>query len=54
MDNTLFLKQQKFIPGDGLLHYYLYNWRTAPIQGGITAEGELDMEGGSGIGLVML
>ncbi|CCX34146.1 Similar to Glycylpeptide N-tetradecanoyltransferase; acc. no. Q7S3C8 [Pyronema omphalodes CBS 100304] len=54
MDNTLFLKQQKFIPGDGLLHYYLYNWRTAPIQGGITTEGELDTEGGSGIGLVML
>lgn len=27
MDNTTFLKSLKFGPGDGLLHYYVYNWR---------------------------
>jgi glycylpeptide N-tetradecanoyltransferase len=23
----------QFSPGDGLLHFYLYNWRTAPLTG---------------------
>ncbi len=26
MDNALFLSELKFMPGDGYLHYYLYNW----------------------------
>lgn len=26
MDNEEFLKELKFMPGDGYLHYYLYNW----------------------------
>lgn len=26
LDNDLFLKELKFAPGDGYLHYYLYNW----------------------------
>lgn len=27
MDNKEFLEELKFGAGDGLLHYYLYNWR---------------------------
>jgi len=27
MDNSSFLKELNFSPGDGNLHYYLYNWR---------------------------
>jgi glycylpeptide N-tetradecanoyltransferase len=27
MDNEDVLKQLKFGPGDGNLHYYLYNWK---------------------------
>ena len=26
MDNVEFLDELKFAPGDGALHYYLYNW----------------------------
>ena len=26
MDNEEYLKDLKFMPGDGYLHYYLYNW----------------------------
>lgn len=42
---------EQFGAGDGLLNYYLYNWRTAPLsglhpQGGLTA--------GRGVGVVML
>ena len=29
MDNSLFLDELKFSPGDGSLHYYLYNWNVA-------------------------
>ena len=49
MDNHLFLEEQKFGRGDGLLHYYLYNYRTSPIAGG--TEGPLTQ---SGVGIVML
>lgn len=48
-DNSLFLEDLKFGKGDGFLHYYLYNYATKPIAGGIDAN-----EGGSGIGVVML
>jgi glycylpeptide N-tetradecanoyltransferase len=49
MDNHLFLEEQKFGRGDGLLHYYLYNYRTSPIAGG--TEAALTK---SGVGIVML
>lgn len=31
MDNETFFKQLKFHPGDGFLHYYLYNWRCSTL-----------------------
>jgi glycylpeptide N-tetradecanoyltransferase len=27
MDNAAFLNELKFGPGDGSLHFYLYNWK---------------------------
>lgn len=52
-DNTFFLDELKFGKGDGFLHYYLYNYVTKPIFGGINPDsGEL-VEG-SGVGVVML
>ncbi|CBQ73040.1 related to NMT1-N-myristoyltransferase [Sporisorium reilianum SRZ2] len=45
MDNPLFLQEQKFGPGDGFLRFYLFNWRTKPLAGGMGArpgEAELD------------
>ncbi|KAL7276479.1 glycylpeptide N-tetradecanoyltransferase [Rhizina undulata] len=54
LDNTLFLEEQKFGPGDGQLHFYLFNWRTAHIKGGIDEHNKLDEKNGSGIGIVML
>ncbi|PMD31435.1 N-myristoyl transferase [Hyaloscypha variabilis F] len=53
MDNNLFLEQQKFGPGDGQLHYYLFNYRTNPIAGGVDKRNNID-ENCSGIGVVML
>jgi glycylpeptide N-tetradecanoyltransferase len=32
MENTKFLETLKFGPGDGTLHYYLYNWRVGGDQ----------------------
>lgn len=54
MDNGLFLEQQKFGPGDGQLHYYLFNYRANPIRGGVNQHNKLDEENLSGIGLVMM
>ncbi|KAL8393194.1 hypothetical protein RB595_003118 [Gaeumannomyces hyphopodioides] len=54
MDNALFLEQQKFGPGDGQLHYYLFNYRTAPIAGGVNQKNQLDEDTLSGIGFPML
>lgn len=54
MDNALFLEQQKFGPGDGQLHYYLFNYRTAPIAGGVNKKNQLDDDTLSGIGFPML
>lgn len=31
-DNNLFISKLKFVPGNGHLNYYLYNWLTKPIQ----------------------
>lgn len=45
MDNPLFLQEQKFGPGDGFLRFYLFNWRTKPVAGGMggrPGEAELD------------
>ena len=54
LDNPLFLEQQKFGPGDGQLHYYLYNYRTAPISGGVDAKNNADASKRGGIGVVMV
>ena len=54
MDTPLFLQEQKFGPGDGRLHYYLYNWRTASIGGGIDDKANLDEKKMCGVGFVML
>lgn len=54
MDNTLFLDQQKFGPGDGQLHYYLFNYRANPIAGGVDNKNRADEENLSGVGFVML
>lgn len=54
LDNPLFLEQQKFGPGDGQLHYYLYNYRTLPIAGGVDAKNNVDEKHRGGIGVVML
>ena len=54
LDNNLFIEDQKFGAGDGLLHYYLFNWRTKHILGGIKPDGKVDVENESGVGLVML
>jgi glycylpeptide N-tetradecanoyltransferase len=54
MDNALFLEQQKFGPGDGQLHYYLYNYKANHIAGGVDHRNDVDEKGCSGIGVVML
>jgi glycylpeptide N-tetradecanoyltransferase len=54
MENPLFLEEQKFGPGDGSLHYYLFNYRSAPMKGGIDKHNKLDDKQMNGIGLVML
>lgn len=54
-DNCLFLDDLKFGPGDGLLNFYLFNYRTFPIAGGIKADDEtFDTNGRSNVGVVML
>ena len=32
MENKSFLEELKFGPGDGMLHYYLFNWRVKGIK----------------------
>jgi glycylpeptide N-tetradecanoyltransferase len=54
LDNPLFLTQQKFGPGDGRLHYYLYNYRTTGIPGGMNEAQSADEKLGGGVGVVML
>lgn len=53
-DNPLFLREEKFELGDGKLHYYLFNWRTARLPSGIDEEGQLDEKKSGGVGVVML
>jgi len=54
MDNSLFLEQQKFGPGDGQLHFYLFNYKANPIHGGVDKNNRLDENNTSGIGFVQL
>ncbi|KZT40884.1 N-myristoyl transferase [Sistotremastrum suecicum HHB10207 ss-3] len=51
MDNWAFLKELKFGNGDGMLNYYLYNWRTAPLAG-VNPIGDRGV--GKGVGVIML
>ncbi|EGN93299.1 hypothetical protein SERLA73DRAFT_189863, partial [Serpula lacrymans var. lacrymans S7.3] len=51
MDNMNFLEDLKFGAGDGLLNFYLFNWRTAPLAG-VNPEG--GVSAGKGVGVVML
>ncbi|KAG8738733.1 glycylpeptide N-tetradecanoyltransferase [Ceratobasidium sp. 414] len=55
MDNHPFLKELNFGQGDGYLNYYLYNWRTAPLEGFVPLPVNEGGQGiGRGIGVVML
>lgn len=54
LHNGLFLEQQKFGPGDGQLHYYIFNYRANPIAGGVNKKNQLDEDHLSGVGFVML
>jgi glycylpeptide N-tetradecanoyltransferase len=54
MDNPLFLEEQKFGPGDGQLHYYLFNYRASPIAGGVNDKNILSQKDMGGVGMVML
>ena len=54
LDNPLFLKEQLFGAGDGQLHYYVYNYRTKPIAGGVNGQNEVDENRRGGVGVVML
>ena len=54
LDNPLFLETQKFGPGDGQLNYYLFNYRTRPIAGGVDAKNYTDENHRGGVGVVML
>ena len=54
LDQPLFLEPQKFAPGDGQLHYYLYNYRAPPIAGGVDAKNYADPTKRGGVGVVML
>ncbi|KAG6866998.1 hypothetical protein C0991_003914 [Blastosporella zonata] len=51
MDNVPILQDLKFGVGDGILNFYLYNWRTAPLAG-MNSEG--GVAAGKGVGVVML
>ncbi|CAO2657417.1 Nn.00g035430.m01.CDS01 [Neocucurbitaria sp. VM-36] len=53
-DNPLFLEEQRFGAGDGSLHYYFYNYRAAPIAGGIDSRNQSSAKHMGGIGLTML
>jgi glycylpeptide N-tetradecanoyltransferase len=52
LDNPLFLEKQKFGPGDGQLHYYLYNYRAKTIPGGVDTKNQVDASKRGGCGMV--
>ncbi|KAJ5731251.1 uncharacterized protein N7483_005759 [Penicillium malachiteum] len=53
-DNPLFLEQLKFGAGDGQLHFYLYNYRAAPVPGGVNKKNQPDENQMGGVGIIML
>ena len=53
-DNPFFLEQLKFGAGDGQLHYYLYNWRTPTISGGVDKRNLPDESKRCGIGMILM
>jgi glycylpeptide N-tetradecanoyltransferase len=53
-DNPFFLEQLKFGAGDGQLHYYLFNYRAAPIPGGVNDKNLPDERKRGGVGVVLL
>lgn len=53
-DNPLFLEDLKFGAGDGLLNYYLFNYRAFPVHGGINSEKRLEQRKDGGVGVVLL
>ncbi|KAH8881687.1 Glycylpeptide N-tetradecanoyltransferase [Thozetella sp. PMI_491] len=54
LDNGLFLEEQKFGAGDGQLHYYLFNYKSNPIHGGVDKNNRIDSNNLSGVGFVAL
>lgn len=54
-DNPYFIKNCKFGSGDGFLNYYLFNYKTWPITGGIDPQTkELVEDKSSGVGVILL
>ncbi|KAI5955130.1 NMT1 [Candida jiufengensis] len=54
-DNSFFLKDCKFGSGDGYLNYYLFNYKTFPMNGGIDKETKQVIDDkSSGVGVVLL
>jgi len=53
-DNNLFLQDLKFGEGDGLLNYYLFNYRAKQISGGVDSDNHVDPTNLSKVGVVML
>jgi glycylpeptide N-tetradecanoyltransferase len=53
-DSPLFLEQLKFGAGDGQLHYYLFNYRTKPVPGGINDKNQPDVKQRGGVGVILL
>jgi len=54
LDNRHVLDNQKFGLGDGLLHFYLYNYRAGPVSGGLTDDKKFDPRMKAEVGLIML
>jgi len=54
-DNSYFIKDAKFGNGDGFLNYYLFNYKTWPVHGGIDPKTkEVVEDTTSGVGVVLL
>ncbi|CAE6527960.1 unnamed protein product [Rhizoctonia solani] len=58
MENQIFLRDLKFERGSGHLHYFLHNWRTAPmgdIDGDdFSSEAEPSVDAGQQVGLILV
>lgn len=53
-DNPFFIKKLKFGSGDGFLNYYLFNYKTWPLHGGIDPQSkEIVEDKNSGLGVVL-